>query len=124
ATAPYRFPAVSHEPRMQQLSDDFAALGLHPFHVPLGIMLDESDRRRSPCIRCGTCDGHPCLVQAKSDAQVVCVGPALRYDNATLLTGAYVSRLETSPSGREVSRVLVERDGAREEYTADIVVVS
>jgi choline dehydrogenase-like flavoprotein len=124
ASAPYRYPAVTHEPRMQQLSDDFAALGLAPFHVPLGIMLDESDRRRSRCIRCGTCDGHPCLVQAKSDAEVVCVDPALRHDNTTLLTGAYVSRLETSPSGREVSRVHVERNGARETYTADIVVVS
>jgi len=124
ASAPYRYPAVTHEPRMQQLSDDFSALGLTPFHVPLGIMLDESDRRRSRCIRCATCDGHPCLVQAKSDAQVVCVDPALRHDNATLLTGAYVSRLETDPSGREVSRVHVERDGALEVYTADIVVVS
>jgi len=124
ASAPYKYPAVTHEPRMQQLSDDFAALGLTPFHVPLGIMLDESDRRRSRCIRCGTCDGHPCLVQAKSDAQVVCVDPALRHANATLLTGACVSRLETSPSGREVSRVHVERDGADEVYTADIVVVS
>jgi choline dehydrogenase-like flavoprotein len=124
ASAPYKYPAVSHEPRMQQLSDDFAALGLRPFHVPLGVMLDESDRRRSRCIRCATCDGHPCLVQAKSDAQVICVEPALEYPNATLLTGAYVSRLETSASGREVTRLLVERQGARETYSADIVVVA
>ncbi len=38
--SPYPHPAVSHEPRMQQLSDDFARLGLKPFHVPLGIMLE------------------------------------------------------------------------------------
>jgi choline dehydrogenase-like flavoprotein len=124
SSAPYKYPAVSHEPRMQQLSEDFSALGLRPFHVPLGIMLDESNRRRSRCIRCGTCDGHPCLVQAKSDAQVICVDPALEHPNATLLTGAFVSRLETSASGREVTRVHVERDGAREVYSADIVVVS
>ncbi|MGH7513647.1 MAG: GMC oxidoreductase [Gemmatimonadales bacterium] len=124
ASGPYAYPAVSHEPRIQQLSDDFARLGLRPFPVPLGIMLDESNRRQSRCIRCATCDGHPCLVQAKSDAQVVCVDPALRYPNATLLTGAYVSRLESSASGREVTRVLVERDGARESYSADVVVVS
>jgi choline dehydrogenase-like flavoprotein len=124
ASAPYKFPAVSHEPRMQQLSDDFAALGLRPFHVPLGVMLDESDRRRSRCIRCATCDGHPCLVQAKSDAEVICVEPALEHPNTTLLTGAYVSRLETSASGREVTKVLVERQGARETYSADVVVVA
>ena len=124
ASGPYAYPAVSHEPRIQQLSDDFARLGLRPFPVPLGIMLDETNRRQSRCIRCATCDGHPCLVQAKSDAQVICVDPALRYPNATLLTGACVSRLETSASGREVTRVLVERDGARESYSADVVVVS
>jgi choline dehydrogenase-like flavoprotein len=124
ASAPYKFPAVSHEPRLQQLSEDFAGLGLHPFHTPLGIMLNEKDRRQSRCIRCGTCDGHPCLVNAKSDAQVVCVDPALEFPNVTLLTNAYVSRLETSASGREVTRVLVERDGVKESYSADIVVSS
>ena len=124
ASAGYRHPPVSHEPRIQQLSDDFARLGYKPFHTPLGIMLDERNRRTSRCIRCGTCDGHPCLVNAKSDAQVVCVDPALDYSNVTLLTGAYVARLETGASGREVTRVVVDRDGGREHYSADIVVAS
>ena len=124
SSAAYRHPAITHEPRMQQLSDDWARAGCKPFHVPLGVMLDERDRRRSRCIRCATCDGHPCLVSAKSDAQVVCVDPALQHPGVTLLTGAYVSRLETSASGREITRVLVERQGVQETYTADVVVVS
>jgi choline dehydrogenase-like flavoprotein len=124
ASAPYPHPPVSHEPRMQQLSDDFARLGLRPFHVPLGIRLDEAAPRKSPCIRCNTCDGHPCLVYAKADAQVLCVDPALEHPNVSLLTGAYVSRLETGPSGREVTAVHVERNGAREVYVADLVVVA
>jgi choline dehydrogenase-like flavoprotein len=124
AAAPYAYPAVSHEPRIQQLSDDLARAGLHPFHTPLGVMLDERNRRTSRCIRCETCDGHPCLVQAKSDAQVICVDPALRHPNVTLLTGACVRRLETSGSGREVTGVVVEREGAEERYSGDIVVVS
>jgi len=65
--APYLYPPVSHEPRIQQLSDDFAHLGLHPFHTPLGVMLDEKNMHNSRCIRCNTCDGFPCLVYAKSD---------------------------------------------------------
>ena len=124
AGAPYPHPAVSHEPRIQQLHDDLAALGLRPFHVPLGVMLDERDPHTSRCIRCETCDGHPCLVSAKSDAQVVCVDPALRHPNVTLLTGAYVEKLETAPSGREVTRIVVKRDGATEHYAADVVVVA
>jgi choline dehydrogenase-like flavoprotein len=124
ASAPYPHPPVSHEPRIQQLSDDFEHLGLKPFPVPLGIMLDEANPRTSKCIRCATCDGHPCLVSAKSDAQVVAVEPALEQPTVTLLTGAYVSSLQTSPSGREVTQIHVERRGAREVYSADIVVVA
>ena len=124
ASEPYPFPPVSHEPRIQQLSDDFARAGLKPFHVPLGIMLDEKNPRTSRCIRCDTCDGHPCLVHAKADTQLVCVDPAVEQPNVSLITNAYVERLETSPSGREVTKVVVKHNGAREEYAANIVVVS
>ena len=66
----YPWPAVSHEPRIQEISDDLAGAGYHPFHAPCGILLDEADRPRSTCIRCTWCDGYPCLVHAKSDADV------------------------------------------------------
>ena len=123
ATLPYPHPPVSHEPRMQRLSEDFARLGLNPFHTPLGVMLDERNPR-SRCIRCNTCDGYPCLVYAKSDAQVVAVDPALERPNVALVTNAYVPRLETDSSGRQVTTVQVERNGIKESYSADIVVVA
>jgi len=124
ASGPYAYAAVSHEPRIQQLHDDWARLGHKPFHVPLGIMLNEREQWKSPCIRCATCDGHPCLVNAKSDADVVCVKPALEYPNVTLLTNALVTRLDTNASGREVTTVRVDRGGATEQYSAGLVVVS
>ena len=124
ASAPYPHPAVSHEPRIQQLSDDFARLGLYPFHTPLGVILNEKDRHASRCIRCETCDGFPCLVSAKSDAQVCAVDPALEHPNVTLLTDSYVERLETDAPGRRVNKVVVKRNGGREDYSADIVVSS
>jgi len=124
ARCPYPHPAVSHEPRLQQLADDFARHGLKPFHTPLGIMLDEKTPHKSACIRCNTCDGFPCLVHAKSDAEVLGVDPALTYPNVSLMTNAYVERLQTSPSGREVTKVLIKHNGAYEEISADVVVVS
>ncbi len=124
ASAPYRFPAVTHEPRIQQLSDDLARAGLRPFHVPIGIMLDEQAPHRSRCIRCNTCDGFPCLVHAKSDAQVVCVDPALKHDNLTLRTNTEAVRLETSASGREVTTLVARSHGREERFSGDIVVVS
>lgn len=121
---PYPHPPVSHEPRLEQLSEDFQRLGLRPFHTPLGVMLDERSPRQSACIRCSTCDGFPCLLQAKSDAQVLGVDPALKHPNVSLMTNAYVERLETSASGREVTKLLVRRGATHEEITADVAVVS
>ena len=124
ASGPYPHPAVSHEPRIAALHEDFAALGARPFHVPLGVMLDERTAETSRCIRCGTCDGFPCLIHAKSDAHVVAVAPALTSANVTLLTHAYAERLETSASGREVTAVHVRQGDATERFTADLVVAS
>jgi choline dehydrogenase-like flavoprotein len=124
ASAPYPFPAVSHEPRIQQLSDDLAAAGHHPFHAPCGIMLNEADMPHSACVRCPDCDGFPCLVHAKSDAEVIAVRPALEHSNVTLLTNTEVVALATNESGTAVTEVIAERNGARETFTADLVVVS
>ena len=124
ASKPYRFPPVSHESRIQQLSDDLKKLGHKPFHLPIGVLLDEQNRHKSKCIRCATCDGFPCLVHAKADAHVICVEPAIEHSNVTLITRSKVTRLETDSKGRTVSKVHVERDGSRETYSADIVVSS
>ena len=53
ASAPYPFPAVSHEPRIQQLSDDLEKAGLHPFHAPCGILLNEGNMPFSTCVIAG-----------------------------------------------------------------------
>jgi choline dehydrogenase-like flavoprotein len=62
-------------------------------------------------------------VHAKADADVIAVRPLLGQPNVTLLTGAEVQRLETDPSGRSVTGVVVSRDGNREVYQGDIVAV-
>ncbi len=124
ASGPYPFPAVGHEPRIQQLSDDLARQGLRPFHVPIGVMLDEKNPQASKCIRCETCDGFPCLIHAKSDSQVCAVDPALKYPNVALRTNAKVDKLLTDASGRRVTGVVVTQNGKREEFTADIVVIA
>ncbi len=124
ASGPYPHPAVSHEPRIQQLSDDLAAAGYRPFHAPCGIMLDESNPPYSACVRCANCDGFPCVVHAKSDAEVIAVRPALEHPNVTLLTNARAVRLETNPAGTAVTGVVVEHDGETETFAGGLVVVS
>jgi len=120
----YPWPAVSHEPRIQQLSDDLEKAGYHPFHAPCGILYDEADRPKSNCIRCTWCDGYPCLVHAKSDAETMAVRPILDNENVTLLVGAEVTKLNTDAAGRTVTSVVVTRGGKEETYEADVVVIS
>jgi choline dehydrogenase-like flavoprotein len=124
ASAPYPHPAVSHEPRIQQLSDDLTAAGYHPFHAPCGVLLDEANMPYRVCVRCADCDGFPCPLHAKADAEVIGVHPALEHANVTLLTNARAVKLETNLAGTAVTQVVIERGGETERYQGGIVVVS
>jgi choline dehydrogenase-like flavoprotein len=126
----FPYPPVAHEPRIQELHHDLESLGLHPSHLPLGVMLDQDEHgeatHASACIRCDRVDGFPCLVNGKADSQTVCVDPALAaHPNLTLMTCARVDRLETDPTGRQVTGVVATlEDGSETRFSADIVVVS
>ncbi len=124
ASAPYPFPAISHEPRIQKLHDDLEKAGYRPFHSPNGIMINEAAPEFSACIRCANCDGFPCFIHAKSDAEVLGVRPALAYPNVTLVTNAMVTKLNTNAAGTAVTEVVVDRNGETEIYKGGIVVVS
>lgn len=126
ASRQYPYAPVQHEPRIQELSDSLEKLGRHPFHLPIGVNLTQNAAGNathdSACIRCNRVDGFPCLLNAKSDAQVRCVDPALAHDNVTMITNAYVERLESS--SREVTAVIASVNGETQRFTADIVVVA
>jgi choline dehydrogenase-like flavoprotein len=124
ASAEYPFPPLKHEPRIQEIHDALLNLGLHPFFVPLALKRNEEHPEFSHCIRCNTCDGFPCLVNAKADADLNGIRPSLEHQGVQLRTGAKVTRLETDPSGRRVVEVHVEVEGQRETYRGDLVVVS
>lgn len=87
-------------------------------------MLNEANMPYSRCVRCEDCDGFPCLVQAKSDAEVLGVRPALEHLNVTLLNDSQVLKLVTDPTGKSVGEVLVDRGGKTEIFRTSIVVVS
>ena len=130
AIVPFPFPRIEHEGRIAELSNAWARQGLKPFHLPLGILLDQKPGTGQPthdsaCIRCAAFDGFPCLTNGKADAQIICVDPMLKaHDNVTLLTGACVTRLETDAAGRVVTDVHVLRDGEAERFSADLVVLA
>ncbi len=126
----YKYPPVQHEPRIQRLSDGLQKLGLHPYHLPLGVQLTQDDHGRpttdSPCIRCDRLDGFPCLLGAKADAEWAVIRPALAtYPNLTLMTRTTVDRLITDSRGHSVTAVAATLpDGSPHTFTAGIIVIS
>ncbi|MEM9006849.1 MAG: GMC family oxidoreductase [Cyanobacteria bacterium P01_F01_bin.86] len=120
----FPYPAVSHEPRMQAIAERLTQQGLHPFHLPLGLKLNEVDQTLGNCIRCNSCDGFPCLVRGKADAEVNTIQPIRQQSNITLLTRAQALRLLTNASGREVTAVEANVQGQPTTFRADIVVVA
>ena len=86
-TEDYPHKAVPHEPQVASLATSLQKQGLHPFHLPLGIDLG------GRCLRCHTCDGFPCRVHAKHDAEVCVVRPAIDHPNITLWTNSIACRI-------------------------------
>lgn len=117
-SGPYALPPVPHEPTVAALAAAFGAQGLKPFSLPMGIDLG------GRCIRCHTCDGFPCKVLAKSDAEVCCIRPALASPNVSLMTGTWARRLLPGPDGRRIETVEVEQLGDRFLVKADRFLVS
>jgi choline dehydrogenase-like flavoprotein len=119
-SAPFPFPAVPHEPYVEDLKTRLERQNLHPYFLPLGIDL----RQGGKCIRCQTCDGFPCKVHAKSEADVSCVRPALESGNIELLTRTLARRLITDGSGRKIAEIEIERGGETLRVSAETFVVS
>ena len=76
-----------------------------------GASYHEAYADRGPtggCVRCATCDGFPCWLGAKSDAETCAIDPALAETGLRLATGTLVRRVVTDGPGRRVSHLVVE----------------
>ena len=119
-SAAYPYPALAREPYYASLAERLIQAGYHPFSLPIGVDFGEG----GTCIRCGTCDGFPCKVLAKGDAEMCCVRPALQRSNVSLQTHSFAKRLLTDPSGKRVTAVEVEQGGETKTLYADTFVVA
>ncbi|MGS0625781.1 GMC oxidoreductase [Ralstonia sp. VS2407] len=103
----YPWPGLKHDPALHALESSMRAAGLKPFSMPAAVDYGK-DR---PCVLCSTCDGFPCLVDAKGDAEVNALRPALNQGKVRLLVGARIDQLVTGDDGRTVVEAVGERDG-------------
>lgn len=118
---PFPYNPIPHAPGMAAIVAGLERQGLHPSPLPLGLIRPGEE---DGCRLCNTCNSFPCKVEAKSDADMCGIRPALTHDNVTLWTHAFARRLVADPAGRKVEAIEVERDGTRTLVGASLVVVS
>ena len=113
-STPFPHPPVPHDPAIASVVGSFAAQGLHPYPLPQAL----DWRAGGKCVLCGTCDSYSCLVDAKGDADVCAMRPALQHPTVKLMTNADVRRIATRAGGRSVESLEVVRGGRSFRVTA------
>ncbi|MDM0111223.1 GMC family oxidoreductase [Variovorax sp. J22R133] len=117
-SAPYAHDPIPHEPVLAQIAARLKAQGLKPFPMPSAVDYG------GLCRRCGTCDAFPCQIDAKGDAEMCLVRPALRQPNVELRTEIMVERLITDDTGRRIVAADVNERGVKTRIHASLFVLS
>jgi choline dehydrogenase-like flavoprotein len=120
----YSLPPLAYEPVVADLNNKLKELGLKPFPLPMGVRLPQDYTQTEAPVVLENFDGFPDLTDSKADGQVVALRPALLNKNVTLLTHAFVEKLETDATGRIVTRVVASVNGERIVFSADLVFVA
>ena len=128
-TDPYQPPGLEAYPRRavelsapaQRIYQAGTDIGLQPFRIPLAINF--SDRTRPLCLRCITCDGFPCKVEAKNDMASTVLATASAA-GLEIIVGAVAQRL-VQRSGR-VEQVEYVDSTSRQTHalSADLVILA
>ena len=119
-SSPYPYPALPHEPAIAALAESFKRQGLHPFSMPAAVDLGPGGR----CVRCRTCDGYPCMVDAKADADICAIRPLAASGEIRLLTNTAISTLVTTADGKAVAEASGRRHGQPVTVRAEKFVVA
>lgn len=124
ANAAYLHAPLPYEPLIQDLEIKLKRVGLRPFPLPMGVKLPQDYSATEAPVQLENFDGFPDPTDSKADGQTIALRPALAKGNVTLLTHAYVERLETDASGKKITKVVAEVKGERMSFTAGIVIVA
>jgi choline dehydrogenase-like flavoprotein len=117
----YLYAPIDLAPPAKRIFDAGKRLGLSPFRMPLAINF--SNPERTLCVRCLTCDGFPCQIEAKNDLTMTLLKKA-QEAGTTLVVGVQVIRVMAS-NGKVSAVSCVDRSsGNAFEVAAPIVIVA
>ena len=117
--ASFPHPPIEHAPIVAKLVRRIEQSGTQVSAIPRG--LDYGPKGK--CVLCSTCDGYYCQLDAKMDAEIAALRPALATGYVQVLTKANCLRVLTTRDGSRVTGVLIRHLGREQEIRADIVAV-
>jgi len=120
----YALPPLEYEPVIADLNNKLQQVGLKPFPLPMGVRLPQDYTQTEAPVLLENFDGFPDPTDSKADGQVVALRPALLNKNVTLLTHAYVEKLDTDPTGTKITKVVAHVNGEKTIFSSDLVFVA
>ena len=118
-SADFPYPPLPHAPRVSALVNRLEESGNSVASIPRAIDYGEGGK----CVLCPTCDAYYCQLDAKMDAEIAALRPALGSGRVDLLTQARCVRILTSENGAKATGVVIERAGKEETVHAEVVAV-
>jgi choline dehydrogenase-like flavoprotein len=121
-SAPWPHDPIPHQGPARELVERLIGrAGVPVSHIPRGI--DYDPEHGGKCVLCRRCDAYYCPRDAKMDAEVAALRPALATGRVTILTKTECLRVLTTADGRKVTGVQLRRDGNETTVLAGMVAV-
>jgi choline dehydrogenase-like flavoprotein len=114
---PFPYPPIPHHPRIERIVDRLRASGASVSSIPTAIDYGPNGK----CVLCASCDAYHCQVDAKMDAEIAALRPALATGNAKIATRTECLRVLVDDTGRRATGVVVRRDGQETIVNSDVV---
>jgi choline dehydrogenase-like flavoprotein len=89
-STPFPHPPLPQDPTIAKVAERLGRQGLNPFPLPQAVDWRADGR----CVLCGTCDSYACMLDAKGDADICAMRPALSSPDVKLMTRAEVRRID------------------------------
>lgn len=115
------YPALPHDPLVARLIARLERSGTKVSAIPRAIDYGPEGK----CVLCAACDAYYCARDAKMDAEIAALRPALATGHVELLTQTECLRVLTSLDGRRATGVVLrDRNGTHTAYAGTVIVAA
>jgi choline dehydrogenase-like flavoprotein len=122
-SAPWPHDPIPHQGPVRELVERVTEKAGHPVsHIPRAIDYDPANGGK--CVLCRHCDAYYCPRDAKMDAEIAALRPAVKTGKVTVLTNTQCVRVLTTPDGSRVTGAQLRRNGEEVKVLTGIVGVA